>query len=53
MEVVSGVALAYAWHNMSDIKDWIIVQLRDYVAQIRALDPPGYGAVTFVVGGAL
>ncbi len=33
MDVVRGVELAYAWHNMSqDTKDWVIVQLKDYIA---------------------
>ena len=55
MDVIRGVDLAYAWHNMSqDTKDWVIVQLKDYIAQLRALDSPSIdGAVTSVMGGPL
>src|SRR5258705_544224 len=55
MDVVRGVELAYAWHNMSqDTKDWVIVQLKDYIAQLRALDFPSTdGAVASVIGGPL
>jgi aminoglycoside phosphotransferase (APT) family kinase protein len=55
MNVIRGVELAYAWHTMcQDTKDWVIVQLQDYIAQLRALDPPSTdGAVTSVIGGPL
>jgi aminoglycoside phosphotransferase (APT) family kinase protein len=55
MNVIRGVELAYAWHAMcQDTKDWAIVQLKDYIAQLRALDPPSTdGAVTSVIGGPL
>jgi len=34
-----------------DAKDWVIVQLKDYIAQLRALDPPSTdGAVASVIG---
>jgi aminoglycoside phosphotransferase len=54
MDVVSGVELASAWCDMSrKTKRRVIDQLKDYLAQLRALCPPTGGAVTSVIGGPL
>jgi aminoglycoside phosphotransferase len=54
MDVVAGVELSSAWHDMSQkTKRRVVDQLKDYLAQLRALHPPTDGAVTSVTGGPL
>ena len=54
MNVIDGIELHLAWRNMSQAtKCRVIDQLKDYLAQLRALKPPVNGAVTSVTGGVL
>ena len=54
MDVVDGVELQCAWHDMSDkIKRWVVEQLKGYLGQLRVLKPPIDGAVMSAIGGPL
>src|ERR1700733_6624538 len=54
MNVIGGTELHLAWHDMSHMmKRRVVDQLRNYLAQLRALKPPVDGAVTSVTGGVL
>ncbi|KAF8148198.1 kinase-like domain-containing protein [Crassisporium funariophilum] len=54
MDFVEGVALDEALYDMSEgTRQYVVQQLKGYVAQLRALPPPVDGGVSSISGGYL